>query len=96
MAGTKQYCLLLRFFEEIIIHTQDLFSGSQLYPRNKQNLKRKRPGEQQRHVCWPHQTDATIVLNLEKCVYFTSDTGSGRFGVPTIIVVKKQYYSTTQ
>ena len=58
-------------------------------------MKRKAPGEQQRHDLGAPQTGARFVLNLEECVYFSGNTGSGRFGVPTIIITKNQYYSTT-
>ena len=72
-----------------------MFSEYQLYQRKKQDLKRKTPREQQRHVCAGNQTGATFVLHLENRVYFRDQTGSRRFEVPTIIAIKKQYVSIT-
>ena len=66
--------------EILIVPHEKVFSESLLYPRSEQQMKRKRPGEQQQHLCRGHQTSATIVLNSERCVYFRGNTVSRRFG----------------
>ena len=59
-------------------------------------MKGETPGEQQQQQpdLLGNQTDAKFVFNLEKCVYFSCQTGSWKKGVPTRIIVKKQYHST--
>ena len=55
-----------------------MLSKSQLHQRSKQQLKRKRPIEQQQPVCAAQMTSARFVLDLEECVYFNSQTVPGK------------------
>ena len=50
-------------------------------------MKRQIPGEQQQRICAGHQTGAKFALNLEKCMYFSGQTGSGNKGPPTRIIM---------
>ena len=79
-----------KVFWKILILTNEVFSESQLDLRKGEKKKRKIPGEQRRHDLGAPQTNAIFVLNLENCVYFRCQTKSGRFGIPTIFVIKKQ------
>ena len=66
MAGKYKYCLSPMHFLEIITLTSEMFGESQLYPRKKQKLKRKRLIEQQQPD-WPgHKMSARFVLDLEQ------------------------------
>ena len=49
-----------------------MFSESHLDLRSEQTLKRQKPGEQQQSVCAARQTSAINVVDLEKCVDFSS------------------------
>ena len=77
------------FLEKIIL-TLELIVQRTSDPRKEQTLKRKEDGNNKENICRRHPTDAAFVFNFEKCVYFIGQAGSGRFGVPTIIIIKKQ------
>ena len=59
-------------------------------PKQEATNEAKKRCWQQGLVCGGNQTGATFVLKLEKCLYFKGQTGSTRFGVPTIIIIGKQ------